>query len=131
MGGFCLAFAKEGFQVIWANEKDRFAVETCRQNFPNTAVHHKPIEELSVVGDDLPPVDVLTAGFRCQPFSVAGSKLGFSDERGRTFFEIMRLIAEFGKDRPKITVGSWSLIASCERRISAWRKIPNLSGIQA
>jgi DNA (cytosine-5)-methyltransferase 1 len=47
-------------------------------------------------------VDVLTAGFPCQPFSVAGTKLGFNDERGRSFFEIMRLIREFGNDRPKI-----------------------------
>ena len=102
IGGFCLAFAKEGFEVAWANEKDRFAVETYRHNFPATAVYHKPIEEFSVVGDDLSPVDVLTAGFPCQPFSVAGTKLGFNDERGRSFFEIMRLIREFGNDRPKI-----------------------------
>jgi DNA (cytosine-5)-methyltransferase 1 len=102
IGGFCLAFAKEGFEVAWANEKDRFAVETYRHNFPATAVYHKPIEEFSVVGDDLAPVDVLTAGFPCQPFSVAGTKLGFNDERGRSFFEIMRLIREFGNDRPKI-----------------------------
>jgi DNA (cytosine-5)-methyltransferase 1 len=102
IGGFCLAFTREGFDVAWANEKDRFAVETYRHNFPKTAVFHKPIEELSVVVDDLQKVDVLTAGFPCQPFSVAGSKLGFNDERGRTFFEIMRLIREFGNDRPRI-----------------------------
>jgi DNA (cytosine-5)-methyltransferase 1 len=102
MGGFCLAFAKEGFEVSWANERDRFAVETYRHNFPNTSVHHKPIEEFTVIGDDLRPVDVLTAGFPCQPFSVAGAKLGFNDERGRSFFEIMRLIREFGNERPKI-----------------------------
>lgn len=102
MGGFCLAFAKEGFRVVWANERDRFAVETYRHNFPDTAVYHKPIEDLSVIGDELSAVDVLTAGFPCQPFSVAGSKLGFDDERGRSFFEIMRLIHEFGNDRPKI-----------------------------
>lgn len=102
MGGFCLAFAKQGFNVLWANEKDRFAVETYDHNFPSTTMHHKPIEDLSVIGDDLASVDVLTAGFPCQPFSVAGTKLGFDDARGRTFFEIMRLIGEFGSGRPKI-----------------------------
>jgi DNA (cytosine-5)-methyltransferase 1 len=102
IGGFCLAFAKEGFKVIWANAKDRFAVETYRHNFPATPVYHKPIEEFSVVGDDLSEVDVFTAGFPCQPFSVAGAKLGFNDQRGRSFFEIMRLIREFGNSRPKI-----------------------------
>ncbi len=102
MGGFCLAFANEGFKVVWANEKDRFAVETYQHNFRDTTMHHKPIEDLSVIDDDLVPVDVLTAGFPCQPFSKAGVKLGFNDERGRTFFEIIRLIREFGNDRPKI-----------------------------
>jgi DNA (cytosine-5)-methyltransferase 1 len=102
MGGFCLAFKKEGFKVSWANEKDRFAVETYRHSFPATEIHHKPIEDLSVISDELSGVDVLTAGFPCQPFSVAGAKLGFNDTRGRTFFEIMRLIREFGSDRPKI-----------------------------
>lgn len=102
MGGFCLAFAKEDFTVLWANEKDRFAVETYQRNFPATKMHHKPIEDLSVIGDDLGAVDVLTAGFPCQPFSVAGAKLGFDDARGRTFFEIIRLIGEFGAARPKI-----------------------------
>jgi DNA (cytosine-5)-methyltransferase 1 len=102
MGGFCLAFAKEGFEVAWANEKDNFAALTYASNFPATTLHHKPIQDLSVVGDDLVPVDVLTAGFPCQPFSVAGSKMGFDDDRGKTFFEIIRLIREFGGDRPKI-----------------------------
>lgn len=102
MGGFCLAFKKEGFDVAWANEKDNFAAQTYAANFPATTLHHKPIQELSVVGDDLAPVDVLTAGFPCQPFSVAGSKQGFEDERGKTFFEIIRLLREFGGDRPKI-----------------------------
>lgn len=102
MGGFCLAFCKEDFNVAWANEKDNFATQTYAANFPATILHHKPIQDLSVVGDDLPQVDVLTAGFPCQPFSVAGSKLGFKDERGMMFFEIIRLIREFGPDRPKI-----------------------------
>ncbi len=102
MGGFCLAFRKEGFEVTWANEKDRFAVETYRHNFQSTTMHHKPVEELSVIGDDLEPVDVLTAGFPCQPFSKAGIKLGFEDERGGAFFQVMRLLREFGDERPKI-----------------------------
>lgn len=102
MGGFCLAFALEGMNVAWANEKDRFAVETYGHNFKATTMHHKPIEDLSVIDDELEPVDVLTAGFPCQPFSQAGFKHGFDDVRGRAFFEIIRLIKEFGDDRPKI-----------------------------
>ncbi len=36
---------------------------TFRLNFPNVKYHHKPVEKLTVDGDKLEPVDVLTAGF--------------------------------------------------------------------
>lgn len=102
MGAFCKAFRDEGFEVLWANENDQFAVQTYRANFPDTTLYAKPIEELSVVADKLAHVDVMTAGFPCQPFSVAGSKEGFGDRRGRLFFEIVRLLNELGPQRPKI-----------------------------
>ena len=47
IGGFCMAFAKEGFKVAWANEKDRFAIETYRRNFRGTPTYLKPVEEFS------------------------------------------------------------------------------------
>ena len=102
MGGFAKAFEKVGSDVLWANEIDRFAVETFRLNFPNVRCLHKPIEELTVRGDKLEPVDILTAGFPCQPFSIAGEKLGFKDERGMLFLEIIRILREFGKNKPAI-----------------------------
>lgn len=42
--------------------------------------------------NQLPPHEILLAGFPCQSFSNAGKKAGFSDTRGTLFFEIMRLI---------------------------------------
>jgi DNA (cytosine-5)-methyltransferase 1 len=102
MGGFALAFQTCGARVAWANEKDGFASQTFRFNFPTVRHIQSPIEELSVKADALEPVDVLTAGFPCQPFSVAGERLGFNDHRGLVFFEIMRIVQEFGPNRPKI-----------------------------
>jgi DNA (cytosine-5)-methyltransferase 1 len=104
IGGFCRAFQNAGFRVTWSNENDPFAVSTYRHNYPNVDLFDKSIEQLSVIKDHLTPPDVLTAGFPCQSFSVAGSKKGFDDPRGRLFFEIIRLIREFGPDRPKILV---------------------------
>lgn len=102
IGGFCSAFRKEGFRVAWANELDPFAAKTYRHNYPDVKLLEKSIVSLSVIKDQLEPVDVLTAGFPCQPFSVAGDKKGFNDPRGKLFFEIIRLLKEFGRDRPKI-----------------------------
>jgi DNA (cytosine-5)-methyltransferase 1 len=104
IGGFCRAFKNAGFSVVWANENDQFAAQTYRHNFPEVRLLTSSIKDLSVVRDNLEEVDVLTAGFPCQPFSVAGSKQGFNDPRGKLFFEIMRLIRELGRRKPKILV---------------------------
>ena len=102
IGGFCRAFEQAGATVLWANEKDRFARDTFVANFPDVRHFHKPVEELSVAGDSLKPVDVLTAGFPCQPFSAAGEKKGFADERGQVFRHIIRLLREFGPRKPRV-----------------------------
>jgi DNA (cytosine-5)-methyltransferase 1 len=102
IGGFTKAFEKAGAKVTWANEKDAFAKETFVANFPHVRHFHKPVEDLTVKGDSLESVDILTAGFPCQPFSVACEKKGFANERGTLFLHIIRLIGEFGVNKPKI-----------------------------
>lgn len=97
-----MAFKNTGFKVRWANEYDPFAIQTYKHNFPEVKLYEKSISELSVIRDKLDPIDVLTAGFPCQPFSVAGNMHGFKDPRGKLFFEIIRILKEFGKERPKI-----------------------------
>ena len=60
------------------------------------------IKELGVASHNLQVVDVLHAGFPCQSFSVAGDRKGFNDPRGQLFYEIIRLLKEFGEDRPSV-----------------------------
>ncbi len=102
IGGFCKAFQLAGASIAWANEKDQYATQTFRLNFPRVRHLHKPVEQVSVVADRLKPVDIMTAGFPCQPFSIAGRQLGFEDDRGLLFMHIIRLIREFGAQKPKV-----------------------------
>ena len=102
IGGFSKAFETAGARILWASDKDRFAKETFERNFSERRYICKPIEDLEVVKDALDPVDVLTAGFPCQPFSIAGERKGLEDERGQLFLHIIRIIGEFGKNKPKI-----------------------------
>lgn len=44
---------------------------------------------------DLEKVDIITAGFPCQSFSIAGKQRGLSDPRGHLFYEIGRFIKEY------------------------------------
>ncbi|MDI6047040.1 DNA (cytosine-5-)-methyltransferase [Flavobacterium yafengii] len=96
VGGICLGFKKAGFDLQWANEIDKNACITYRANF-----EHKIYEEDIWLLDpnNLKKVDVLTAGFPCQPFSVAGYRKGFNDDRGNHFFRIIDYINAL--DRPK------------------------------
>jgi DNA (cytosine-5)-methyltransferase 1 len=104
IGGFCSAFIEEDFKVLWANEVDANAALTYKHNYEKVKLYEKKIEDLSVLHDRIECVDVLTAGFPCQPFSIAGDRKGFEDDRGLVFFEIVRLLKEFGNKRPKIVL---------------------------
>jgi len=104
MGGFCRGFQEAGINTLWANENNEHASRTFRANYPDVKMLEKDVCDLSVSDDKLAPVDILTAGFPCQSFSHAGHKRGFGDDRGKMFFEIIRLIDEFGENKPKILV---------------------------
>ena len=89
IGGIDLGFEQAGLETAWANEMDVDACKTYRINFPHTRLIEGDVRQLNP--PDLSYVDVLTAGFPCQPFSVCGQKKGFDDARGNLFFEIMRI----------------------------------------
>ena len=91
VGGIDLGFQKAGFKTIYANEFDSYAVKTFESNF-EIKVDHRDIK--SVKSENIPDFDVLLAGFPCQPFSIAGYRQGFEDEkdRGNLFFELIRII---------------------------------------
>ena len=92
IGGIDLAFKQAGFDIVWANEFDKDACKTYRQNFPNTMLSECDIRMIKA--SSIPNFNILTAGFPCQSFSVCGNQKGFTDERGNLFFEIMKIADE-------------------------------------
>lgn len=92
IGGIDLAFEQAGFNVVWANEIDKYAAITYRTNFSNHKLVEGDIKQVKT--EEVPNFDILIAGFPCQAFSVAGEQKGFNDERGKLFFEIIRFLKE-------------------------------------
>lgn len=66
-----------------AQKAYRALYETEGEYFCDDATQIKP--------EDLPEIDLICAGFPCQPFSVSGRRLGFADTRGTLFHEIVRV----------------------------------------
>ena len=102
IGGICHSFNSLGFVNEFVNELDARALETYKSNHQTKSLIGGSITEISA--ESLEPVDVLHGGFPCQSFSIAGLRGGFNDPRGQLFFEITRIISEFGNQKPKVIV---------------------------
>ena len=90
VGGIRLGMEQVGFTTVFSNDFDEKCQMTFDLNFSNPSMTCESIDDLDF--DSIPDFDVLTGGFPCQPFSVAGKRGGFKDERGNHFFTIARLI---------------------------------------
>lgn len=91
VGGIDLGFQNAGFRIEWANEIDSKACKTYNSNFKHRIICDD-IKNLD--GTKLPKVDILTGGFPCQAFSIAGYRKGLEDERGTLIFELLRISKE-------------------------------------
>lgn len=90
MGGFRIALEKYGGECVFSSDIDENARETYYQNF-----NEYPFGDITQIKEeDIPNHDILCAGFPCQPFSLAGKRLGFEDTRGTLFFDVLRILKE-------------------------------------
>lgn len=99
IGGIKIGFENAGFQCVFSNDFDKNAKITFDLNFSELFEIDKQmvlgdIQKIST--DKIPEFDILCAGFPCQPFSVAGYRQGFDDEKGRgnVFFDIIRILKD-------------------------------------
>jgi DNA (cytosine-5)-methyltransferase 1 len=84
------------FRCVWANDNDKYACQIYRKHYGTKELIEGDIQEINP--DSIPDFDLLTAGFPCPSFSLAGKREGFQDIRGKVFHEIVRVA---GVKKPK------------------------------
>ena len=91
-GGLDLGFMNSGFDVVWANDFFKEAVETYKKNIGN----HIILGDITKIPSSEIPndFDVLLGGFPCQGFSIANIKRSMEDERNFLYKEMLRIIKD-------------------------------------
>tara|TARA_B100000965_G_C19583624_1_gene754691 strand:- start:1491 stop:2399 length:909 start_codon:yes stop_codon:yes gene_type:complete len=96
IGGFHLALKSLGMKCVFTSEIDEFARKTYSSNFNDRYLTDPNLFTGDIWKVDfkkIPDFDILCAGFPCQPFSQAGHKRGFKDNKdGNLFFSIEEIL---------------------------------------
>ena len=120
IGGFALGVENAGIQHEWLgfSEIDKYATELYKRRFPN-AKELGSVENVSYKKLKGKRLDLLTGGFPCQAFSIAGNRRGFEDTRGTMFFEVARILRDYienGKPIPCILLENVKGLLSHDNR---------------
>ena len=99
IGGFDLAAEWMGWNNVFNCEWEEFPRQVLKHHFPN-ATQYGDIKELDAT-TYAGRIDILTGGFPCQPYSLAGKRKGKEDER-HLWPEMLRVIRECA---PRYVVG--------------------------
>ena len=99
IGGFSLGLeATGGFETTAFCDIDPYCRSVLKKHWPNVPIF-EDIRKLK--GTDIGTVDIITGGYPCQPFSVAGKQKGVEDKR-HLWPEYFRIIKE---SRPTWVIG--------------------------
>lgn len=93
VGGFHAAMKAYGGACVYAVEIDKQAANVYEKNWGERAlgdITRDADADLGIM--EVPPHDVLCAGFPCQPFSKSGAQHGMEEARGTLFFNIASII---------------------------------------
>jgi len=111
-GAFTHAFESTGnVECVFANDMVEWSKVIYDANFK----HKLTLGNLNDINvEDIPRHDILTGGFPCQPFSIAGRQEGFQDERSNVFWKILKII-EFHTPRLVILENVKNLVSHDEK----------------
>jgi len=104
LGGFSLGLERTGqFKTVAFCEIDKYCTLLLQKHWKGTKIYNdvKEITKERLEADGIESPDIITGGFPCQPFSVAGKQKGTSDDR-HLWPEMFRIIQEF---TPRWVVG--------------------------
>ena len=97
LGGFHKALEALGCVCVFASELKEDLQKLYRINYPTTRIEG---DITKIAPKDIPAHDILCAGFPCQPFSQAGKRQGFNDEKDRgNLFNYICDILDYHKPR--------------------------------
>lgn len=91
-GGMDIGFINSGFEIVWANDFFKEAVESYKKNISN----HIVLGDITKIKSSEMPddIDLVIGGFPCQGFSVANNKRSMKDERNFLYKEMLRVIKD-------------------------------------
>lgn len=88
IGSFHYSFKKLGWECVMSCDKNKDARNTYETNY-----NMKPLGDIyDIQLENIPAHDILCAGFPCQPFSNAGRRKGFEDNRGGLIFRVQEIV---------------------------------------
>lgn len=97
IGGFRSALEMNGHNCLAFAEIDKYAKQSYRAIYDTEG--EDELDDITAITDEhfrlyRGQCDIITGGFPCQAFSIAGNRRGFDDTRGTIFFHIARAIKE-------------------------------------